>query len=80
MRAKHTEKCKYRQKNIFSRDVPLEKYTQEYNVFLCVHSQKQFFYGSHTPEKLVSPRLKINFLCVNPHRKKEKPTEKSFFS
>ena len=60
----------------FSDGVPSENNTQKYNdrkiEFFCGFTvRNNFSVGLTRTEKLYSPRLKLIFLCVNPHRKKK---------
>ena len=68
----------------FSDDVPSEKYPQKYNnrkiqLFYVFVVRNNFSVGVTRTEKLRQPRLNLNFVCVNPHRKKEQPDRKMIF-
>ena len=78
---KPTEKYRIPSEKYFSDGVPSEKYPQKYNdrkieFFYRFIVRNNFSVGLTRTEKLCSPRLKLIFPCVNPHRKKNKHTEK----
>ena len=82
VRAKTYGKIRIPSEKYFSDGVPSEKYPQKYNdrkiEFFCRFTvRNNFSVGLTRTEKLCSPRLKLIFPCVNPHRKKRnKRTEK----
>ena len=70
--AKTHRKIRIPSEKYFSDSVPSEKYPQKYNdrkIGFTVRNN--FSVGLTCTEKLCSPRLKLIFPCVNPHRKKE---------
>ena len=74
--AKTHRKMRIPSEKYFSIGVPSEKYPQKYNdrkiTFFCEFTvRNNFSVGLTRTEKLFSPRLKLIFLCVNPHRKKK---------
>ena len=85
--AKTHGKIRIPSEKYFSDGVPSEKYPQKYNdrkiKFFCGFTvRNNFSVGLTRTEKLCSPRLKLIFLCVSPHRKKEINAQKNtcFFS
>ena len=79
---KPTEKFEYRQKKYFSDGVSSENNPQKQSDrkidFFCGFTvRNNFSVGLTRTEKLCSPRLKLIFLCVNPHRKKEINAQKN---
>jgi len=84
--AKTHRKIRIPSEKYFSDGVPSEKYPQKYNdrkiEFFCGFTvRNNFSVGLTRTEKLCSRRLKLIFLCVNPHRNKRiKAQKNTFFS
>ena len=82
--AKTHRKMRIPSEKYFSDGVPSEKYPQKYNdrkikIFCEFTVRNNFSMGLTCTEKLFSPRLKLIFLCVNPHRNKRINAQKNTF-
>ena len=70
---------KYFHDGVHSENYPQKWNDRKINCFCRFAVRNNFSIGLTRIEKLCSVKLKIKFMCIFPHRKKENPDRKLFF-